>query len=74
MGSNPMGSKPSNSAVSPRGKVWGTENLYVADASVFPTASGVNPMITTMGVSRSIAKFMLEDINNAAGEQQRARL
>lgn len=43
MGSNPMGSKPSNSAVDPRGRVWGTEKLYVADASVFPTASGVRP-------------------------------
>lgn len=46
MGSNQMGTKPSSSVVDPRGRVWGTEGLYVADASVFPTASGVNPMIT----------------------------
>lgn len=46
MGSCPMGTSPRNSAVDPRGRVWGTEGLYVADASVFPTASGVNPMVT----------------------------
>lgn len=27
--------------VDPKGKVWGVEGLYVADASVFPSASGV---------------------------------
>lgn len=32
MGSNAMGTKPTNSAVDPRGRVWGTESLYVADA------------------------------------------
>lgn len=44
--SNAMGTKPTNSAVDPRARVWGTESLYVADASVFPTASAVNPMLT----------------------------
>lgn len=46
MGSCQMGTKPSTSVVDPRGRVWGTDGLYVADASVFPTASGVNPMVT----------------------------
>lgn len=53
MGSCQMGSKPSTSVVDPRGRVWGAEQLYVADASVFPTASGVNPMITV----RSLLSF-----------------
>lgn len=35
MGSNAMGTKPTNSAVDPRGRVWGTESLYVADAVRF---------------------------------------
>ena len=46
MGSCQMGTRSSTSVVDPRGRVWGTKGLYVADASVFPTASGVNPMIT----------------------------
>ena len=37
MGSVRMGTKPTNSAVDPRGRVWGTQGLYVADTSVFPT-------------------------------------
>ena len=46
MGSNQMSTKATTGVVDPRGRVWGTESLYIADASVFPTASAVNPMIT----------------------------
>lgn len=49
MGTCRMGTSPKTSVVDPEGKVWGTEGLYVADASVFPSASGVNPMVTVMG-------------------------
>ena len=41
-----MGVHPSNSVVNAHGKVWEVDNLYVADSSVFPTASGVNPMVS----------------------------
>jgi choline dehydrogenase-like flavoprotein len=34
--------------------------LYVADASVFPTSSGVNPMITIMAIADHIARGILE--------------
>lgn len=56
MGSCQMGTHSSTSVVDPRGRVWGTKGLYVADASVFPTASGVNPMITVSSPSRSAAR------------------
>jgi choline dehydrogenase-like flavoprotein len=61
MGTCRMGTTQRNSVVDPRGKVWGVaEGLYVADASVFPSASGVNPMVTNMAISdwisRGIAK------------------
>lgn len=46
MGSNQMGSKPTTSVVDPRARVWGCDCLYIADASIFPTASGVNPLLT----------------------------
>jgi choline dehydrogenase-like flavoprotein len=34
----------------------GCENMYVADTSVFPSASGVNPMITVMAIADGIAR------------------
>jgi choline dehydrogenase-like flavoprotein len=50
MGTCAMGSRTSTSVVDPSGKVWGYENLIVADASIFPQASGVNPMLTIMAM------------------------
>ncbi len=55
MGSARMGASPQGSVVDPSGCVWGYENLLVADASVFPQASGVNPMLTIMAMARRIA-------------------
>ncbi|KAK0610059.1 hypothetical protein B0T17DRAFT_611027 [Bombardia bombarda] len=52
--------------VDPRGGVWGTEGLYVADASVFPSASGVNPMVTTMAIADYIAQGTGRDCLAAA--------
>ena len=63
MGSCRMSAKATDGVVDPRGAVWGTNNLYVADASVFPSASGVNPMITALSIadyiSRNVAKDMV---------------
>lgn len=56
MGSCRMSTSPTDGVVDDLGKVWGTDNVYVADASVFPTASGVNPMITTMAIADRIAR------------------
>jgi choline dehydrogenase-like flavoprotein len=56
MGSCRMGGSRSFSAIDPTGKSWEVENLYVADASVFPTAIGVNPMITIMALAHHIAQ------------------
>ena len=50
-----MGLQPQNSVVNSRGEAHLCKNLYIADASVFPTSLGVNPQITTMAVARKIA-------------------
>lgn len=60
MGSCRMGTAEGNSAVDEKGRVWGCEGLWVCDASVFPSASGVNPMITNMGIARGIARGVVE--------------
>jgi len=51
MGGLPMGSDPRRAAVDPSGQVYGVRGLYVADASVFPSAPSVNPMIAIMAMA-----------------------
>ncbi|KAK8063012.1 GMC oxidoreductase [Apiospora hydei] len=63
MGSCRMSRKEEDGVVDPWGKVWGVaEGLYVADASVLPSATGVNPMVTTMAVADWIARGVAEDL------------
>jgi choline dehydrogenase-like flavoprotein len=56
MGTAAMGADANRSVVDPAGRVWGYENLLVADASVFPQSSGVNPMLTIMAMASRIAE------------------
>jgi choline dehydrogenase-like flavoprotein len=64
MGTCRMSATEREGVVDSHGRVWGTEGLYVTDASVFPSASGVNPMVTNMAISdyisRGVAKGMEE--------------
>ncbi len=55
MGTACMGANVADSVVDPIGRVWGYDNLLVADASLFPQASGVNPMLTIMAMASRIA-------------------
>ena len=50
MGTCRLGADPARSVVDPRGGVHGVPGLFVADTSLFPSASGVNPMIAVMGL------------------------
>jgi choline dehydrogenase-like flavoprotein len=54
MGTCRISASPSHGVVDGTGAVHGVPGLYVADASVFPLSSGVNPMITTMGLAHWI--------------------
>jgi len=56
MGTCRMGADEKTSCVDPDGRVWGQANLYVADASVFPTSLGVNPQVTTMAVGLMVGE------------------
>ena len=67
MGTCRMGSSERSSVVDPEGKVWGTEGLYVSDASVFPSASGVNPMVTNMAISDWISREMARKMTKEEG-------
>lgn len=54
MGTCRMGAIPSESVVDADGRVWGWDNLHVADASVFPTSLGVNPQVTVYAVGLTV--------------------
>lgn len=48
------GKGPKFGACDTSGRLYECDNLYVADASVMPTASGANPMVTTMTMARHV--------------------
>ncbi len=58
MGTCPMGGSASRSVVDPHGEHWDVKNLFVADGSVFPTALGVNPMLTIMALAHRTAGYV----------------
>ncbi len=51
MGSARMGGSPASSVCDPTGQTWEVRDLYVCDASTFPTASGVNPQISIQAIA-----------------------
>ena len=53
-----MGIHPESSVVNPHGESWELKNLFLADASILPTATGVNPMITISATAFSIAQHI----------------
>jgi choline dehydrogenase-like flavoprotein len=66
MGSVRMGGDPATHPVDPFGRVrvdprGGSvvRGLYVADGSLFPTGTGVNPMITIMALARQVTRTIL---------------
>jgi len=59
MGTCRIGSERSRSVCDPDGAVYGLKGVYVADASLFPASSGVNPMITIMALARHVATRMV---------------
>ncbi len=58
MGSCRMGADARRGTVDGTGRIHDVRGLYVADASLFPTASGVNPMITVSALAHYVAQQM----------------
>ena len=66
MGSARMGGSAELSAAGPDGETWEVRNLVVADGSAFPTASGVNPMITIEAIAHLNARRLAARLGLAA--------
>jgi choline dehydrogenase-like flavoprotein len=59
MGSCRMGSDPSDSVADGRGELHDVKGVWIGDASAFPTAPGVNPMVSIMALAHRTAAQIL---------------
>jgi choline dehydrogenase-like flavoprotein len=57
-GGNAVSRDPALGVVDPTFRVHGTRNVYVCDASVFPTSTGVNPQLTVMALANYAAPLI----------------
>ncbi len=55
-----MGADADASVTDPHGKVHGVDNLFIVDASVFPTSSGINPALTIAALALRTAAHLME--------------
>lgn len=62
-GGNIMGDDKETSVVDSHCQHHIIKNLFVCDASVFPTATGVNPMLTIMGIARKTGEYINKEWN-----------
>ena len=60
MGTCRLGRSRRTAVADPRGEVYGVPGLFVADGSTFPTAAGVNPMISIMALAYRVAQTVKE--------------
>ncbi|HEV2858875.1 MAG TPA: GMC family oxidoreductase [Solirubrobacterales bacterium] len=56
MGTARISVDPRHGVCTADGSVRGTGNLYVADASLFPTSVGVNPMMTIIAFAKQVSR------------------
>jgi choline dehydrogenase-like flavoprotein len=55
-----LGTDPATSVLNPSNKVRGVENLYVVDASFFPSSGGTNPALTIAANALRVADIVWE--------------
>lgn len=63
MGSCRMGVDPSTSAIDADNQSHEVRNLFVTDASAFPTASGVNPMLSIYGIANRAGRRIADRLS-----------
>jgi choline dehydrogenase-like flavoprotein len=71
MGTARISADPRQGVCAPDGSVRGTRDFYVADASLFPTAPGVNPMMTIIAFAKQVSRGIAEGSvsSSAAGAE-----
>jgi choline dehydrogenase-like flavoprotein len=59
MGGARIGTDPLTSSTKPTGELHDVSGVWIGDTSVFPTALGVNPMVTCMAMARRTATAII---------------
>ncbi len=72
IGTARMGRSPEEGVVDADGKVFGTENLYLAGSATFPTSSQANPTLTIVASALRLAEHLRSRRENPAIETGRA--
>ncbi len=54
-----MGNDPATSVTDPVGRVWGHDNLRIADGSLHVTNGGVNPVLTILANAYRVSELMV---------------
>jgi choline dehydrogenase-like flavoprotein len=62
MGSCRIGRTPEMGVCDGQGQVYGCRGVWIADGSLFPSASGVNPMETIMALACRTARAVLSEV------------
>jgi choline dehydrogenase-like flavoprotein len=62
MGTCRMGANPTTSVTNEHQQVHGVKGLFVCDSSVFPTASGVNPMLSIMALAHKASQYIKTEV------------
>lgn len=57
-----MGTDPASSVVDPQGRTHDVDNLFVADASVFPSSAASNPTLTIVANALRVADGLVRDV------------
>mmetsp|Transcript_9359 Transcript_9359/g.26267 ORF Transcript_9359/g.26267 Transcript_9359/m.26267 type:complete len:722 (-) Transcript_9359:1721-3886(-) len=68
MGTAKLSTSYFSGPVSQKGETWEVKNLFVADTSLFPTPSGVNPMITCFTICHMVAQHIGARLQEMEGE------
>jgi choline dehydrogenase-like flavoprotein len=66
MGGCTMGLSPEDSVVDPNLRAFGHDNLYICDASVFPTSGGSQPSQTIIALAARLADHLSSKATSAA--------
>jgi choline dehydrogenase-like flavoprotein len=68
MGTARIHKDPAEGVCAADGQVNGTRGLYVADASLFPTSVGVNPMMTIIAFAKQVARQLADEAGPAPAQ------